>query len=82
MRINETAFIIVSNIYVKQVEVLRIEGDFCLVTFDGKRLQLRKSRLYATEEEAYRHLPKKERLPAPDVGVPRKKEPSFYEQGI
>ncbi len=89
----KTAYIIVSNLRVQQVEVLRTDGDFCLITFNGKRLQLRKSRLYASEEEAYGHMPRPERLPAPDVGIESKRSPapdvgieskrspSFYERG-
>ena len=54
----DKAFIVVSNIYVHEVEVLRYSGGFVTIHIIGDythgrgRINLRESRLFATKEEA------------------------------
>ena len=49
----DTAFILVSNLYIHEVTVLRVEGGFVLVQIKGEkgRINIRESRLFATKEE-------------------------------
>ncbi len=57
------AYIIESNRTIREVTVVRRSGDFYLVRFDSNGgIQLRGSRLYATQEEAERTLPKKHKI--------------------
>ncbi len=74
-----TAFIVVSNLYVQKVTVLRSNGDFRIVMFGEKRLQLRKSRVFETEQEAQEALKRFKSQPEPNESF---RKPSLYEQGI
>ena len=56
------AYIIENGRNIREVTVVRRNGDFYLVRFGNSGgVQLRGSRLYATKEEAEEKLPKKER---------------------
>ena len=53
-------YVIVSGLFIRQVTVVRNEGEFCLVRFeDGGGVRIRRNRLYATKEEAEKELPHK-----------------------
>ena len=56
----DTAYIIESNMAVREVKIVQISGGFAIISFArGGRIQLRVSRLYPTKEEAEANLPKK-----------------------
>lgn len=53
-------YMVVSGLFIKQVTVVKEEGEFCLVRFeDGGGIRIRRSRLYETKEEAEQILPHK-----------------------
>lgn len=53
-------YMIVSSLFIKQVTVVKDEGEFCLVKFEGGGgARIRRSRLYETKEEAEQMLPHK-----------------------
>ena len=56
------AFIVESNRTVRKVVVVRVTGDFYIVKFkdNGGAIQIRGSRLFASEEDALASLPQKE----------------------
>lgn len=55
------AYIVESNRDIREVVVLRVTGDFYIVRFkdSGGAIQIRGSRLFASEEEALASLPQK-----------------------
>ena len=57
------AFIVVSNMRVEEVDVIRNERDFCIVgnSFRQTGIRVRRSRVYATRQEAEKHLATKGR---------------------
>ena len=79
----DTFYILISGRRVQPVTIARKEGEFCIVEFGRKRLRLRFSRIYRTEEEAKAAALPDEPLPAPDfrAGIRVQKEKSLYEQG-
>ena len=52
-RSGDTAFILVSNLYIHEVKVLRVEHGFALIQIKGEkgRINLRESRLFTTKEK-------------------------------
>ncbi len=50
----DTAFILESNFYIREVKVLSVKSGFALIQIKGDngRLNLRESRLFATKDEA------------------------------
>ena len=50
----DTAFILESNLFIREVKVLSVSGGFVLIQIKGDsgRLNLRVSRLFATKDEA------------------------------
>ena len=78
-----SAFIVISGHYVQSVTITRDEGEFCIVEFAGKKIRLRKSRIYATEAEAKAAVRPWEPLggPCSPLDNRRPKEKSLYEQG-
>ena len=79
----EEAFILISGRRVQPVTIARSEGEFCIVEFGSKRIRVRASRIYRTEEEAKAAALPDEPLPDPDFrnGIKVQKEKSLYEQG-
>lgn len=62
--LGDTAYIIESNMFIREVKIVNISGGFAVISFTkgGGRIQLRESRLFPTKEEAEANLPKKEML--------------------
>ena len=50
----ETAYIVISNRIIEPVTILSVSGEFCTVHFTSRQggTRLRKSRVFATKEEA------------------------------
>lgn len=72
MKIGDIKYIIESNAVATQVKITAIQGEFCTCKLpSGGAIRLRKSRLYASKEEAEADIPgfrrdkeeKKERPP-------------------
>lgn len=64
----QTAYIVESNRFIREVTVSRVSADFYVVRFTdtGGAIQVRGSRLFATEEEARASiLPEKKHSHAP-----------------
>ena len=57
----DIAYIVESNMAVREVEIVQISGDFAILQFTkgGGRIQLRLSRLFPTKEAAADTLPKR-----------------------
>ncbi len=57
----DTAYIVESGLFVREVEVVKVAGGFATLRFkDGPGgVRLRESRMYATKEEAEAGMPKK-----------------------
>ena len=57
-----TAYLVVSNLWVEEVEVLHEDSEFCVIRYPGSdgRFQVRKNRLSRTREKAENRLPKRE----------------------
>lgn len=64
---NDTAFLIESNRFIREVKIAKYSAGLYLVKFaDGAGgIKVRENRLYASEEEARAALPKSEEKPAP-----------------
>ena len=61
LEIGSHVFIIESNRIITEVVVTADRGDFCVLRFpSGGAIQLRKSRVFASKEDAEMQLPKKE----------------------
>lgn len=56
------AYIVESNLYLREVEVIKAAGGFCTIRFvdSGGGIKVRESRLYPSREAAEASLPKKE----------------------
>ena len=60
--IGSKAFIIESNRILREVTIVRKNSDFYIVRFDSNGcIQLRKSRVFSSEEAAKEHLSKNDR---------------------
>lgn len=61
IKLGETAYIIESNIKVREVWVVSVSGGFYLVRFmdTGGAIRVRGNRLFASKEEAEAALPQK-----------------------
>lgn len=59
MKIGDKAYIIESNYTIREVEIRRCSGGLFLVRFtdSGGGIQVRRNRLFATQEEAEQSLP-------------------------
>ncbi len=55
----KTAYLVVSNVWVREVEVTPVDGEFCIVCSPGSRdgFMIRKNRLFETREAAEAALP-------------------------
>ena len=61
LEIGSHAFIIESNRVITEVIVTADRGDFCVLRFpSGGAIQLRKSGVFASKEDAEMQIPKKE----------------------
>lgn len=60
MKIGDIVYIVESNRYIRQVQIVRILGDMYLIRFidSGGGIQVRKNRLYKTEEDAVESMKK------------------------
>ncbi len=58
----DRAYIVESNLYIREVEVIKVAGGFCTIRFwdRGGGIKVRESRLFPTKEAAEASLPKKE----------------------
>ena len=58
----DRAYIVESNLYIREVEVIKAAGGFCTIRFTdrGGGIKVRESRLYPSREAAEASLPKKE----------------------
>ena len=58
----DRAYIVESNLYLREVEVIKVAGGFCTIRFvdRGGGIKVRESRLYPSREAAEASLPKKE----------------------
>lgn len=55
-KVNDECFFIISNTFVEKAAVKKIMGEFVIIQTDyGKTINLRRSRLYRSEEEAKEH---------------------------
>ena len=57
----DRAYIVESNLYLREVEVVKVAGGFCTIRFvdRGGGIKVRESRLFPTKEAAAASLPKK-----------------------
>ena len=55
------AYIVISNMRVREVEIIQNNYEFCIVRLDGNKggIRIRRNRIYRTKEEAELHLPYK-----------------------
>ena len=60
MKVGDTAYIVESNRYVREVEIRRCSGGMLLVRFTdtGGGIQVKAHRLFATREEAEKSIEK------------------------
>lgn len=58
----DRAYIVESNLYIREVEVINVVGGFCTIRFvdRGGGIKVRESRLYPSREAAEASLSKKE----------------------
>lgn len=58
----DRAYIVESNLYIREVEVIKVAGGFCTIRFvdRGGGIEVRESRFYPSREAAEASLPKKE----------------------
>ena len=63
MKVGDTAYIVESNRYVREVEIRRCSGGMFLVRFTdtGGGIQVKAHRLFATREEAEKSIEKRQR---------------------
>ncbi len=63
MKVGDTAYIVESNRYVREVEIRRCSGGMFLVRFTdtGGGIQVKAHRLFATREEAEKSIEKAQR---------------------
>ena len=61
MKVGDTAYIVESNRYVREVEIRRCSGEMFLVRFTdtGGGIQAKAHRLFATREEAEKSIEKR-----------------------
>ena len=54
MKKDDTGYIVISNRIIEPVTILSVSGEFCTVHFTSRQggIRLRKSRVFATKEEA------------------------------
>ena len=64
----DRAYIVESNLYLREVEVIKVAGGFCTIRFvdRGGGIKVRESRLYPSREAAEASLPKKEMPKLPE----------------
>ena len=62
----DTAYIVESNRFLREVKVLKVTGGFATLRFMDSvgGIKLRESRLFPTKEDAEASLPKKARKPS------------------
>lgn len=58
----DVAYIVESNLFIREVEVVKSAGGFCTIRFTdhGGGIKVRESRLFPSKEAAEASLPKKE----------------------
>lgn len=57
MKVGDTAYIITNNSNITEVTIKRINGNLCIVRFNkGGGIQIPKSRLFETQEQALEHI--------------------------
>lgn len=58
----DRAYIVESNLYLREVEVIKVDAGFCTIRFvdRGGGIKVWESRLFPTKEAAEASLPKKE----------------------
>lgn len=57
MKIGDTVYIVTNNSNITEVTVKRINGNLCVVRFNnGGGIQIPKSRLFETPEQALEHI--------------------------
>ena len=60
----DIAYIVESNLYIREVEVVKAAAGFCTIRFTDRcgGIKVRESRLFPSKEAAEASLPKKETL--------------------
>lgn len=57
MKVGDTVYIVTNNSNITEVTVKRISGNLCVVRFNnGGGIQIPKSRLFETPEQALEHI--------------------------
>lgn len=58
----DRAYIVESNLYLREVEVIKVAGGFCTIRFvdHGGGIKVRESRLYPSRDAAENSLPNKD----------------------
>ena len=71
MKVGDTAYIVESNRYVREVEIRRCSGGMFLVRFtdSGGGIQVKAHRLFATKEEAVKSIDVYDTLNLPKKSV-------------
>lgn len=63
----DTAYLVESNNFIREVQIKRRSGDFWLIVYDGVSgragMKVREKRLFATEAEALAHIARLDRSP-------------------
>lgn len=66
-RAGDTAYLVESNNFVREVQIKRRSGEFWLIVYDGvggrAGMRVREKRLFATEAEALAHIARLDRSP-------------------
>ncbi|MDD6465448.1 MAG: hypothetical protein PUF75_05875 [Coprococcus sp.] len=65
MKAGDTAYIVESNRFVREVTIVRVSGGIYLIRFkdSGGGIQVKKHRLYATREDADNNIKKEQPQP-------------------
>lgn len=63
----DTAYLVESNNFIREVQIKRRSGEFWLIVYDGvsgrARMKVREKRLFASEAEALAHIESLNRSP-------------------
>ena len=56
MKIGETVYYVVSSMAIREAVVVRLSPSMCILRYLGGAISLPRSRVYATKEEAAKHV--------------------------
>ena len=65
VNVNDKAYILANNMYVREVYIANISGDYVTVRIGDGAIRLRKNRVFETREEAEKQIPIRNHLYMP-----------------